>query len=94
MNTFNYYDNSYLNTISNPLDTMTISKFDTYSAFVDKSIPSITLDETEFNVRQIILKDLIIKILNIGKDYRSTTFLILNLIIYVLLKNIMFVVIF
>lgn len=74
MNTSNYYDNSYLNTISNPLDTMIISKFDTYSAFVDKSIPSITLDETEFNVRQIILKDLIIKILNIGKDYRSTTF--------------------
>lgn len=76
MNTSNYYDNSYLNTTSNPLDTG-ITKFSTLGTFcatVDNSFPSITLDETEFNVRQIILKDLIIKILNIGKDYRSTTF--------------------
>jgi hypothetical protein len=74
-----YYDNSYLNAISTPLDTgimkMTTSGLsDYYTAVVDNSMPSITLDETEFNVRQIILKDLIIKILNIGKDYRSTTF--------------------
>ena len=74
----NYYDNSYLNAISTPLDTgimkMTTSGLRDYYTAVDKSIPSITLDETEFNIRQIILKDLIIKILNIGKDYRSTTF--------------------
>lgn len=74
MNTYNYYDNDYLNTMLSPIDTMTISKFNTYDIAIDNSISSITLDETEFNVRQIILKDLIIKILNIGKDYRSTTF--------------------
>lgn len=73
-----YYDNSYLNAVSTSLDTgimkMTTSGLRDYYTAVDKSIPSITLDETEFNIRQIILKDLIIKILNIGKDYRSTTF--------------------
>lgn len=73
-----YYDNSYLNAISTPLDTgimkITTSELTDYCTAVDKSIPSITLDKTEFNIRQIILKDLIIKILNIGKDYRSTTF--------------------
>lgn len=74
MNTHNYYDNNDLNAIPSPIDTMTISKFSTYGTAIDKFIPSIALDETEFNVRQIILKDLIIKILNIGKDYRSTTF--------------------
>ena len=78
MDTHNYYDNSYLNAISTPLDTgimkMATSGLRDYYTAVDKSIPSITLDETEFNIRQIILKDLIIKILNIGKDYRSTTF--------------------
>ena len=79
MNMYNCYDNSYLNATSLPLDTgimkMTTSGLsDYYTAVVDNSMPSITLDETEFNIRQIILKDLIIKILNIGKDYRSTTF--------------------
>lgn len=78
MNTSNYYDNSYLNAISGLIDTGVLktstSVLDSYCSVVDKSVPSITLDETEFNVRQIILKDLIIKILNIGKDYRSTTF--------------------
>ena len=73
-----YYNNTYLNATSLPLDTgimkMTTSGLRDYYTTVDKSIPSITLDETEFNIRQIILKDLIIKILNIGKDYRSTTF--------------------
>lgn len=77
MNMYNCYDNTYLNA-SLPLDTgimkMTTSGLRDYYTAVDKSIPSITLDETEFNIRQIILKDLIIKILNIGKDYRSTTF--------------------
>lgn len=78
MNTHDYYDNSYLNAVSGLIDTGVLntstSVLNSYCAVVDKSIPSITLDETEFNVRQIILKDLIIKILNIGKDYRSTTF--------------------
>ena len=78
MNMYNCYDNTYLNATSLPLDTgimkMTTSGLRDYYTVVDKSIPSITLDETEFNIRQIILKDLIIKILNIGKDYRSTTF--------------------
>ena len=78
MNMYNCYDNTYLNATSLPLDTgimkMTKSGLRDYYTAVDKSIPSITLDETEFNIRQIILKDLIIKILNIGKDYRSTTF--------------------
>ena len=78
MNMYNCYDNSYLNATSLPLNTgimkMTTSGLRDYYTAVDKSIPSITLDETEFNIRQIILKDLIIKILNIGKDYRSTTF--------------------
>lgn len=77
MNTYNYYDNTYLNATCMPIDTgitMAQSVLSTYGTVVDKSISSITLDETEFNVRQIILKDLIIKILNIGKDYRSTTF--------------------
>lgn len=78
MDTHNYYDNSYLNTVSKPLDTgimkITTSGLTDYCTAVDRSSPSITLDETEFNIRQIILKDLIIKILNIGKDYRSTTF--------------------
>lgn len=76
MNTDNYYDNTYLNTISNPLDIGIINTTtsDFCNTVVSDFFPSITLDETEFNVRQIILKDLIIKILNIGKDYRSTTF--------------------
>lgn len=78
MNTHDYYDNNYLNAVSGLIDTstlkMTTSSLNTYYTAIDKSTPSITLDETEFNVRQIILKDLIIKILNIGKDYRSTTF--------------------
>lgn len=78
MNMYNCYDNTYLNATSLPLDTgimkITTSGLSDYYTAVDKSIPSITLDETEFNIRQIILKDLIIKILNIGKDYRSTTF--------------------
>lgn len=78
MNTHDYYDNSYLNAISGLIDTGVLktstSRLTDYYAAIDNSIPSITLDETEFNVRQIILKDLIIKILNIGKDYRSTTF--------------------
>ena len=78
MDISSYYDNSYLNAISTPLDTgimkMTTSGLRDYYTAIDKSIPSITLDETEFNIRQIILKDLIIKILNIGKDYRNTTF--------------------
>ena len=72
MDITSYYDNSYLNAISKPLDTgimkMTTSGLsDYYTSVVDNSMPSITLDETEFNVRQIILKDLIIKILNIIK---------------------------
>lgn len=78
MNMYNCYDNTYLNATSLPLDTgitkITTSRLTDYCTAVDKSSPSITLDETEFNIRQIILKDLIIKILNIGKDYRSTTF--------------------
>lgn len=78
MTTHNYYDNSYLNATAMPVDTgimkTTTSVLNDYYIGVDNSRPSITLDETEFNVRQIILKDLIIKILNIGKDYRSTTF--------------------
>lgn len=78
MNMYNCYDNTYLNATSLPLDTgimkITTSGLTDYCTAVDKSSPSITLDETEFNIRQIILKDLIIKILNIGKDYRSTTF--------------------
>lgn len=79
MDMHNYYDNSYLNATSLPLDagvikTVTSGLNDYYTSVVDNSRPSITLDETEFNIRQIILKDLIIKILNIGKDYRSTTF--------------------
>ena len=78
MNMYNCYDNTYLNATSLPLDTgimkITTSGLTDYYTVVDNSSPSITLDETEFNVRQIILKDLIIKILNIGKDYRSTTF--------------------
>lgn len=78
MDTHNYYDNSYLNAISKSLDTgimkMATLGLTDYYGTVDNSIPSITLDETEFNIRQIILKDLIIKILNIGRDYRSTTF--------------------
>ena len=78
MDTHNYYDNSYLNAISKPLDTgimkMATLGLTDYYGTVDNSAPSITLDETEFNIRQIILKDLIIKILNIGRDYRSTTF--------------------
>jgi hypothetical protein len=76
---YNCYDNTYLNATSLPLDTGVIKTVtsglnDYYTAVVDNFRPSITLDETEFNIRQIILKDLIIKILNIGKDYRSTTF--------------------
>ena len=75
---YNSYDNTYLNATSLPLDTgimkITTSRLTDYCTAVDRSSPSITLDETEFNIRQIILKDLIIKILNIGKDYRSTTF--------------------
>lgn len=79
MDLHNYYDNTYLNATSTPLDAdimkvTTSGLTDYYTAVVDNSIPSIALDETEFNVRQIILKDLVIKILNIGKDYRSTTF--------------------
>lgn len=78
MNMYNSYDNTYLNATSLPLDTgimkIPTSRLTDYCTTVDKSSPSITLDETEFNIRQIILKDLIIKILNIGKDYRSTTF--------------------
>ena len=78
MNMYNCYDNTYLNATSLPLDTgimkITTSGLTDYCTVVDRSSPSITLDETEFNIRQIILKDLIIKILNIGKDYRSTTF--------------------
>lgn len=78
MNMYNCYDNTYLNATSLPLDTgimkITTSGLTDYYTAVDRSSPSITLDETEFNIRQIILKDLIIKILNIGKDYRSTTF--------------------
>lgn len=78
MNTHNYYDNSYLNAISTPLDAgimkVTTSGLTDYYAVADNFSSSITLDESEFNIRQIILKDLIIKILNIGKDYRSTTF--------------------
>ena len=79
MNMYNCYDNTYLNATSLPLNTgviktVTSGLTDYYTSVVDNSIPSIALDETEFNIRQIILKDLIIKILNIGKDYRSTTF--------------------
>lgn len=78
MNTYNYIDNNYLNSAASTIDTgiqtIPTSIINDYCTIVDKSIPSIVLDETEFNVRQIILKDLIIKILNIGKDYRSTTF--------------------
>ena len=78
MDTYSYYDNSYLNATSLPLDTGVIktvtSGLNDYYTVVDNSMPSITLDESEFNIRQIILKDLVIKILNIGKDYRSTTF--------------------
>ena len=77
MNTYSYYDNTYLNTAASPIytDVLETSTFaDNCGAVVSNSFPSITLDETEFNVSQIILKDLIIKILNIGKDYRSTTF--------------------
>ena len=78
MSTYNYYDNTYLNATSNPIDigvvkTITSGLTD-YYAVADNFSSSITLDESEFNIRQIILKDLIIKILNIGKDYRSTTF--------------------
>lgn len=77
MDTSNYY-NSYINATSIPTDPgimkVTTSGLTDFYTAIDNSIPSITLDETEFNIRQIILKDLIIKILNIGKDYRSTTF--------------------
>lgn len=77
MDMHNYY-NSYLNSASIPIDPgimkVTTSGLTDFYAAIDNSISSITLDETEFNIRQIILKDLIIKILNIGKDYRSTTF--------------------
>ena len=78
MNTCTYYDNTYLNATLNPIDvgvvkTITSGLTDYYTV-ADNFNSSITLDESEFNIRQIILKDLIIKILNIGKDYRSTTF--------------------
>ena len=71
MNSYTYYDNSYLNA---GIRGITTSELNNCCSIVNDSFPSITLDETEFNIRQIILKDLIIKILNIGKDYRSTTF--------------------
>lgn len=78
MDTYTYYDNSCLNAALNSIDVGVVktitSGLSDYYAVSDNFSSSITLDETEFNIRQIILKDLIIKILNIGKDYRSTTF--------------------
>lgn len=78
MNAYSYIDNNYLNAMPSIIDTgiltTSTSSLNGYYTDVNNSMPSITLDETEFNIRQIILKDLIIKILNIGKDYRSTTF--------------------
>ena len=78
MDTYTYYDNSCLNATLNSIDVGVVktitSGLSDYYAVSDNFSSSITLDGTEFNIRQIILKDLIIKILNIGKDYRSTTF--------------------